>query len=57
MKTLEKKAANIKDIKVNYDPSLDNLPIPNIALKRAEEAREFLKKHPIPEHILRGTKS
>lgn len=53
MKVSEKKTIDIKDIKVIYDPSLDNFPTPAIALRKAEEAKEFLKKHPIPEHLLR----
>jgi hypothetical protein len=53
MKVLEKKSKDIKDIKVTYDQSLDNLPIPAAAVRKTEEAREFLKKHPIPEHLLR----
>jgi hypothetical protein len=53
MKVSEKKTIDIKDIKVVYDPSLDNLPIPAVALRKAKEAEEFLKKHPIPEHLFR----
>ena len=54
MKVVEKEnSRNAKKGTVLYDPSLDNLPIPAAALKKVEEAREFLRKHPIPEHLLR----
>jgi hypothetical protein len=54
MKVLDPKNSKIiNGIKVIYDPSLDDLPIPRAALEKTERARAFLKKHPIPEHLLR----
>ena len=59
MKTLEKKSL-IKDSKfdkVIIDTSLNDRPISSAELRKVEAAREFLKKHPIPKHLLRRTKS
>ena len=54
MKVLQKeKNRNLTRGIATYDPSLDNLPIPEIALKKIEEARETLRKYPIPEHLFR----
>jgi len=52
MKVLEKKNYNsIKEVNIIYDPSLDNLPIPQIALEKAEKARETLRKFPFPNNL------
>jgi len=53
MKVSNNKSGDTKEVRVIYDPSLDHLPIPEAALKKVEKAREFLKNHPIPEHLLR----
>ncbi|SKB58796.1 hypothetical protein [Dyadobacter psychrophilus] len=54
MKVLDKYSDKIvKSPQSNYDPALDNLPVPQIVLEKMERARESLKKHPIPEHLLR----
>ena len=55
MKTLEKKSPfkNSKVENVIIDNSLNNRPISQAELKKVEAAREFLKKHPVPEHLLR----
>jgi hypothetical protein len=49
MKILDRKT--IKPGKFTYDPSLDNLPIPKVALEKAERARKFLEEHPLPERL------
>ncbi|WP_414617725.1 hypothetical protein [Dyadobacter sp. 32] len=56
MKTLEKKLATktVSAPKKIFDNSLPDLSKHPIVAKKVEEAREFLKKHPIPEHLLRG---
>ena len=53
MKILEKKivAPKSKFGEVIIDKSLNNFPIPLAALKKIEEAREFLEKHPIPKNL------
>lgn len=52
MKVLEKKNYNsIKEVNIIYDPSLDNLPISQIALEKAEKARETLRKFPFPNNL------
>ena len=55
MKTLEKKGfvQEPKYENIVIDNSLNDRPTSRIELKKLEEAREFLKKHPIPEHLLR----
>jgi hypothetical protein len=55
MKTLEKKGAGVNSRmgQVISDNSLNDRPISKAELRKVEEAREFLKKHPIPEHLLR----
>jgi len=55
MKTLEKKNA-VKSAKIQnvvIDNSLNDRPISQAELKKVEAAREFLKKHPIPKHLLK----
>ena len=51
MKILDRKT--IKPGKFTYDPSLDNLPIPKVALEKAERARKFFEEHPLPERLQR----
>ena len=53
MKTLEKKltAQKPKFGEVIIDKSLNNFPTPPAALKKIEEARVFLEKHPIPKNL------
>jgi hypothetical protein len=55
MKTLEKKksakSSLTKDLII--DNSLNNKTISKAELKKVTAAKEFLKKHPIPEHLLR----
>lgn len=52
MKVIEKKILeNDNRAKIKYNPALDDLVVPDIVLKKTERAREFLKKHPIPENI------
>ena len=53
MRILEKKHKLSDNPKATYDPALDNLPIPEAALKKTERAREVLNKYPIPDHLLR----
>ena len=54
MKTIEKKESNAIFDSITIDRSLNDKPLPAAAQRKLEEAREFLKKHPIPEEILRG---
>ena len=53
MKTLEKRSTDQKSKfgEVIIDKSLNDFPTPPAALKKIEEAREFLKKHPIPKDL------
>ena len=55
MKTLEKKTLvkHSKYDNVTIDNSLNDRPVSQSELKKLEDAREFLRKHPIPEHLLR----
>lgn len=50
IKTTKKSAPATKKTLDNSLPDLSQHPI---VLKKAAEAREFLKKHPIPEYLLR----
>lgn len=55
MKVLEKKftiPANLAP-KTTIDNSLPDLSNHPVVLKKAEAARKFLEKHPIPEHLLK----
>lgn len=58
MKTLEKENLGRETPfgKIFIDNSLNDRPISKAELRKLEEAREYLKKHPIPEHILRKIK-
>jgi len=42
---------------VIIDKSLNDLPIPAAAQRKNDEARAFLEKHPIPDHILNKVRS
>jgi hypothetical protein len=54
MKVLEKtEGKKVEVSKATYNPSLDNLPVPQVVMEKVERATEFLKKHPVPEHVLR----
>jgi len=55
MKTQEKNLKK-KDFKLGNlqtDSALSDRPISKAELRKLEAAREFLKKHPVPEHLLR----
>ncbi|WP_170982792.1 hypothetical protein [Dyadobacter frigoris] len=54
MKVLEKNIKKASERGIIYDPSLDNLPVPQIALEKAEKARETLRKYPVPSHFKRN---
>lgn len=54
MKVVEKNIIKASEGRIIYNPSLDNLPVPQIALEKAEKARETLRKYPIP---LRSTRN
>jgi hypothetical protein len=51
MKILEKNIKKASEGGIIYDPSLDNLPTPKIALEKVEKARETLRKYPIPSQL------
>ena len=54
MKTLERKTASkTYTRKKILDTSLPDLSAHPIVVKKVEEARQFLKKHPLPEHLRR----
>ena len=55
MKTLESKTEkkNIPSIRKTLDNSIPDLSNHPVVIKKVEEAREFLKNHPIPEHLLK----
>ena len=42
---------------VIIDKSLNDIPISPAAQRKNDEARAFLEKHPIPEHILNRHRS
>lgn len=54
MKVLEKNITKASEGGIVYDPSLDNLPVPQIALEKAAKARKTLRKYPIPSHFKRN---
>lgn len=54
MKVVEKNITKEGEGGIIYNPSLDNLPVPQIALEKAEKARETLRKYPIPSHFKRN---
>lgn len=54
MKVAEKNITKESEEGIRYNPSLDNLPVPQIALEKAEKARETLRKYPIPSHFKRN---
>lgn len=43
----------VKKPVVCYDPSLVNLPVPQIALEKAEKAKKALRKNPFPDSLRR----
>lgn len=49
MKILDRKI--IKPGKFTYNPGLDNLPIPKVALEKAEQARKFFEEQALPERL------
>lgn len=51
MKILDRKT--IKAGRFTYNPELDNLPVPKVALEKAERARKFFEEHPLPHHLRR----
>jgi hypothetical protein len=55
MRTLERKTTekSVSSAEKTLDNSLPDLSNHPVVLKKVAEAREFLKKHPIPEHLLR----
>ncbi|MCF0061241.1 hypothetical protein MUK70_18535 [Dyadobacter chenwenxiniae] len=54
MKVLEKQSGKgKKSFTGTYDSALDNLPVPQIVLDKTERGHESLKKHPLPQHLLR----
>ena len=54
MKVVEKNITKESEGGIIYNPSLDNLPVPQIALEKAAKARETLKKNPIPSQFKRN---
>ncbi len=54
MKVVEKNITKESEGGIIYNPSLDNLPVPQIALEKAEKARETLRKYPVPSHFKRN---
>lgn len=54
MKVLEKNITKANEGGVIYNPSLNNLPVPQIALEKAAKARETLRKSPIPSQFKRN---
>ena len=36
---------------VHYNPSLDNVRVPQIALEKVETAKETLRKYPFPANL------
>lgn len=59
MKSLESKVVDKKPVYggIYVDKSLDNMPISPAAQRKNDEARAFLEKHPIPDHILNRVRS
>mgnify|MGYP004721672793 CR=1 FL=1 len=54
MKVVEKNITKESEGGIIYNPSLDNLPVPQIALEKAEKAKETLSKYPIPSQFKRN---
>ena len=54
MKVGEKNITKESEGGIKYNPSLDNLPVPQIALDKAAKAKETLKKYPVPSHFKRN---
>ncbi|MCF0058990.1 hypothetical protein [Dyadobacter sp. CY356] len=54
MKVVEKNITKASERGMIYNPSLDDLPVPQIALEKAEKAKETLRKYPIPSHFKRN---
>jgi len=54
MKVVEKNITKESEGGIIYNPSLDNLPVPQIALEKAEKARETLSKYSIPSQFKRN---
>lgn len=54
MKVLEKNIIKASEGGIIYNPCLDNLPVPQIALDKAAKAKETLRKYPIPSHFKRN---
>jgi hypothetical protein len=59
MKTLEKKPSTKNSSKPEkmLDNSIPDLSEHPVVLKKVSEARAFLEKNPIPEHLLKRHKS
>jgi len=59
MKTLEKKIStkHSSGQQKTLDNSLPDLSQHPVVLKKVSEARAFLEKHPIPDHILNRHRS
>ncbi|MEO6686746.1 MAG: hypothetical protein ABIN24_12310 [Dyadobacter sp.] len=54
MKVVEKNITKAREGGMIYNPSLDHLPVPQIALEKAEKARETLRKYPVPSRSTRN---
>ncbi|MBE9460350.1 hypothetical protein ACFP1I_03440 [Dyadobacter subterraneus] len=59
MKSLESKVVDKKPMYggIFIDKSLNDVPISPAAQRKNDEARAFLEKHPIPDHILNRHRS
>lgn len=55
MRTAERKIAkkSAPEVRKTLDNSLPDLSQHPIVMRKVAKAKEFLKKHPIPEHLLR----
>jgi len=54
MKVVEKNITTEGEGGIIYNPSLDHLPVPQIALEKAAKAKETLRKYPVPSHFKRN---